>query len=43
MQDIQTYLTAGWGICEEKDFDGSTTWWIDDGNDYPRLWFEFEK
>lgn len=40
MMDIETYLDAGWDICAIEDFDTSnpTTWYIDDGNDYPRLW-----
>ncbi len=43
MQDIETYLDAGWDICEKADFDpdNPTTWFIDDGNDYPRLWHEW--
>jgi hypothetical protein len=43
MQDIDTYLNAGWDIVPIDQHDGqesTATWFIDNGNDYPRLWFE---
>ncbi|MEX2514737.1 MAG: DUF2341 domain-containing protein [Candidatus Paceibacterota bacterium] len=42
-QDIDTYLDAGWDIIDISQHDGeraTAIWFIDDGNDYPRLWFE---
>ena len=32
MQTQSTFTNVGW--------DFGNTWWIDEGNDYPRLWFE---
>ncbi|MEX2514740.1 MAG: DUF2341 domain-containing protein [Candidatus Paceibacterota bacterium] len=45
MQDIDTYINAGWDIVPIEEHDGqesTATWFIDDGNDYPKLWFERE-
>jgi len=34
----------GWDIVAKDDFDPEdpSVWYIDDGNDYPHLWFEYE-
>lgn len=41
MQDYDTFNGAGWDITDGDP--GSTfTWFIDDGNDYPRLFYEYE-
>jgi len=39
MQDITTFSSAGWEIVNESDWAGEV-WFINDGNDYPKLWFE---
>jgi hypothetical protein len=44
-QNIDTYNNAGWDIVTKEQHDGQRStaiWYIDDGNDYPRLWFEYE-
>jgi hypothetical protein len=46
MKDIDTYTTDGvdWDIVLEANHDGdvdTAVWFIDDGTDYPRLWFEY--
>ena len=51
MQDIDTYtnvsnadLDNAWDMVLLSAHDGeqeTATWYIDDGNDYPRLWFEY--
>ena len=33
---------VGWDFVEEDDNGTDDIWWIDDGNDYPRLWWELE-
>ena len=40
MQDISTYLNAGWDFIDESDNGTDDLWWINDGQDYPRLWWE---
>ena len=40
MQDINTYLGAGWDFVDETDNGTEDIWWIDEGLDYPRLWWE---
>ncbi|MFA5060820.1 MAG: LamG-like jellyroll fold domain-containing protein [Candidatus Pacearchaeota archaeon] len=42
MQNISTFTTASWNIAEKGDY-VNETWFIDDGNDYPRLGWEFEE
>ncbi len=39
MKNIATF--SAWDIVEIQDFENET-WFIDDGNDYPRLFYEFE-
>ena len=40
MQDIDTFTAAGWDIVLIGDY-VDETWYIDDGNDYPRLGWQF--
>lgn len=45
MQDIDTY-DPEWDIVLESAHDGqfaTAVWFIDDGVDYPKLWFEYEE
>ncbi len=39
MQDINTYLDAGWDFVGETDNGTDDLWWMPEG-DYPRLWWE---
>ena len=40
MYDIGTYLEAGWDFMGETANGTEDIWWIDEGKDYPRLWWE---
>lgn len=41
MQMAKTFLDAGWDIVKEETANGSEyIWWINEGQDYPRLWWE---
>ncbi|MFC1604655.1 hypothetical protein ACFL5F_06470 [Planctomycetota bacterium] len=40
MQTASTFLDAGWDFVEEADNGTDDIWWIDEGQDYPRLWWE---
>lgn len=40
MQKASTYLTAGWDFVDETTNGSEDIWWIDEGQDYPRLWWE---
>jgi hypothetical protein len=40
MQETATFLVAGWDFAGETDNGTEDIWWIDEGNDYPRLWWE---
>jgi hypothetical protein len=40
MQTASTFLKAGWDFVDETANGIEDIWWIDDGNDYPRLWWE---
>jgi len=40
MYDIGIYLDAGWDFVGEVDNGVEEIWWIEDGVDYPRLWWE---
>lgn len=42
MQTAKTFLDAGWDFIDEADNGTEDIWWIDDGQDYPRLWWEVE-
>ncbi len=35
-----TFLEAGWDFAGEEANGTEDLWWIDEGQDYPRLWFE---
>ncbi len=37
LQDLATYLGAGWSIADSADAGATTTWVIDDGEGYPQL------
>jgi hypothetical protein len=41
MQTATTFLDAGWDFVDETENGTEDIWWIDEGNDYPRLWWEF--
>ncbi len=40
MQTAQTFLEAGWDFVGETDNGTEDIWWILEGRDYPRLWWE---
>ena len=40
MQMASTFLEAGWDLVDETENGTEDIWWIDEGNDYPRLWWE---
>ena len=40
MQMVTTFLKAGWDFIGETANGTEDIWWIDEGNDYPRLWWE---
>jgi hypothetical protein len=40
MQTAQTFLDAGWDFVGESNNGTEDVWWIDEGKDYPRLWWE---
>ena len=40
MQKASTFLEAGWDFVGETANDTEDIWWIDEGYDYPRLWWE---
>lgn len=40
MQTASTFLEAGWDFVNETDNGTEDIWWIDEGLDYPRLWWE---
>jgi hypothetical protein len=40
MQTAQTFLDAGWDFVGETANGTEDIWWIDDGKDYPRLWWD---
>ena len=40
MQDIDSFLNAGWDFMEETRNGTEDIWWILGGQDYPRLWWE---
>ncbi|GEM_PF-4684400 len=40
MQAVATYLQAGWDFTEETENGTEDIWWILEGWDYPRLWWE---
>jgi hypothetical protein len=42
MQTATIFLTVGWDFVDEAANGTEDIWWIDEGNDYPRLWWEAE-
>jgi hypothetical protein len=40
MQTAATFLEAGWDFVGETEKGTDDIWWIDEGNDYPHLWWE---
>ena len=40
MQTASTFLEAGWDFVDETENGTEDIWWIVEGNDYPRLWWE---
>lgn len=40
MQKASTFIEAGWDFVDETTNGINDIWWIDEGNDYPRLWWE---
>jgi len=42
MQTASTFLEAGWDFIDETDNGTEDIWWIDEGQDYPRLWWELQ-
>lgn len=40
MFTASTYLTSGWDFVGETANGTEDIWWIDEGRDYPRLWWE---
>jgi hypothetical protein len=42
MQIESTFLEAGWDFVDETENGTDDIWWILEGQDYPRLWWEAE-
>jgi hypothetical protein len=40
MQTVSTFLDAGWDFVDETSNGTEDIWWILEGQDYPRLWWE---
>jgi len=40
MQTASTFLAAGWDFIDETANGTDDIWWINEGKDYPRLWWE---
>ena len=40
MQTASTFLEAGWDLIDESENGTEDIWWILEGQDYPRLWWE---
>ncbi len=40
MQTAKAFLEAGWDFVGETTNGTADIWWIDEGKDYPRLWWE---
>lgn len=40
MQTAITFLEARWDFLDETENGTEDIWWIDEGQDYPRLWWE---
>jgi len=42
MQTSTTFLDLGWDFVNEVENGTDDIWWILEGQDYPRLWWERE-
>ncbi len=42
MQTVKTFLDAGWDFVGETANGTDDIWWILEGQDYPRLWWELD-
>jgi len=42
MQTVSTFLEAGWDFADETANGTEDIWWILEGQDYPRLWWELD-
>jgi len=40
MQTAGTFLDAGWDFFDETENGTDDIWWVTEGQDYPRLWWE---
>lgn len=40
MQTATILLEVGWDFVDEMENGTEDIWWIDEGHDYPRLWWE---
>ena len=40
MQMVSTFLEVGWDFVDETENGTDDIWWILEGQDYPRLWWE---
>ena len=40
MQTANTFLDGGWDFMDETENGTEDIWWINEGQDYPRLWWE---
>lgn len=40
LQSASTFLDAGWDFGGETANGNEDIWWINEGKDYPRLWWE---
>jgi hypothetical protein len=43
MQTAATFLDAGWDFVGETTNGAEDTWWMDEGKDYPHLWWELSE
>jgi len=43
MQMADTFLNTGWNFAGETENGTEDIWWIFDGHDYPRLWWESDE
>jgi mucin-19 len=43
MRTVSTFLEAGWDFVDETDNGTDDVWWIDEGQGYPRLWWELDE
>jgi hypothetical protein len=41
MYTASTFLTAGWDFVGETSNGTEDIWWIDEGKDYPKLWWQY--